>query len=56
MDRTKLVARECYRSQRDRFQNSARFDAAKKKEERKNKKNGKIVRKMIGMGILSFHH
>ena len=38
MARMKLVGREHYRSQRDRFQNPARFAHLKRKEERKKKK------------------
>ena len=39
MAKTKLVAREYYRSRRDRFQIPARFTAAKTKVERKNETN-----------------
>ena len=38
MVRTKLVARDYYRSQKDRFQNPARFAAVKRKEKKQNKK------------------
>ena len=39
MPRTKLVAREYYRSQKDRFQNPATFAIVKRKKQRKSKKN-----------------
>ena len=48
MAKTKLVAREYYRSQRDRFQIPARFAAAKTKVERKNKTNK--VKKLLPQG------